>query len=165
MQHVSAHVNPAAGCAHAIARAGANTDRCRCSDTVSARLTCAPGAARVAQPRLPGSDPLASAGGLLTTCPLMTLAATWRMVQARSPKSASAHTLKMLLFLRSPKENLGLQARATAAGGEVTAAMLNGLGADFQPRVGAIADFSFNLNCGTPDPASCIAPWSTGALL
>ena len=45
-----------------------------------------------------------------------------------------------------------LQARATAAGGEVTAAMLSGLGADFQPGVGAVADFSFNLNCGAPEP-------------
>lgn len=57
MQHVSAHVNPAAGCAHATARAGANTDRCRCSDAVSARLTSTPRAARVAQPRLPGLEP------------------------------------------------------------------------------------------------------------
>ena len=59
----------------------------------------------------------------------------------------------------------GLQARATAAGGEVTAAMLSGLGADFQPGVGAIADFSFNLNCGAPEATPRIAPWSRGALL
>ena len=62
MQHVSAYVNAAAECAHATARAGANTNRCRSFDAVPAVLTSTPGGARVAQPRLPGLDSLAVAG-------------------------------------------------------------------------------------------------------